>query len=111
MFARRHVADAQIGCEISSINQTLDTVNRLTVTYSVSGMLEGGVLLFGPLPSLGITQCDAPSKPSVRFGSESAVEGIDGDGRELWATESASPATAFTGEGTPIRLGIARVDG
>lgn len=97
-----------VDCVVSSIDQTLDTVKRLTVSYSVSGSLEGGVLLFGPLPNLDTAHCDTPTYPSVRFGSESAVEGIDGDGKELWGTESASPATAITDQGAPIRLGIAR---
>lgn len=103
-------ADSQAKCEIVSIDQKLDTVKQMTITYQIEGNLEGYRLLFGPIPTQATAECVAPTSPVVRVGANGAVKGKNGSGSDIWTTESFSPGSAVTGQGAPIRIGAAKKD-
>ncbi len=96
-------------CEIESIEQSIDVVNQLTVTYLIKEPnIEGKRLLFGPIPTEETAACENGELPTVRVGGSGAITGENGNGDRLWDTESFSPPEAVTGQGAPIRIGAAK---
>lgn len=83
-------SDAQ--CEIASIGQDVD---MLSVTYRVSGPLEGHTLEFGPVPTEALAACSDGVAPTMRF---VGVRGYDAEtGELLWTPEAISPPRASVG--------------
>jgi hypothetical protein len=98
--------DTQAECEVIEIDQKLDLVKQMTITYQIkepSGNIEGLRLLFGPIPTDATADC-AMGRPIVRVGANGAVKGKDGAGNDLWVTESFTPPDAVTNQGGPIRI-------
>ncbi len=96
---------AQADCDIKSVKQQLDQVQQLTITYTINEELENRVLLFGPLPEKETAGC---LDPIVRVAANGAIKGQDGEGNEIWVTESFSPTEAVTGQGGAIVIRAAR---
>lgn len=94
-------------CTIAGVDQKLDQVKQLTVTYAVTGDIENRVLLFGPLPTKETAGC---LDPIVRVAANGAISGNDGSGNKIWVTESFSPTEAITGQGGAIVVRAARED-
>jgi hypothetical protein len=92
-------------CTIAGIDQKLDQVKQLTVTYAITGEAENRVLLFGPLPTKETAGC---LDPIVRVAANGAISGNDGSGNKIWVTESFSPTEAITGQGGAIVVRAAR---
>ena len=100
-----------IDCTVEAIVQDLGATKRLTVVYTVSGPIEDGLLLFGPLPTVDTAMCDGDLLPSVRVASTDAVTGNAENGTQLWGTESFSPPEAVTNQGAPIQIHAVAVGG
>jgi hypothetical protein len=92
-----------VDCEVAWISQHLDAMvmTGMTVTFDVSGELEGGRLWVGPLPTSETAQCAGGSAAVVGL---SSVAGRDSNGEELWRLEAFSPSEAVTDQGAPITV-------
>lgn len=100
-----------IDCTVEAIVQELTATQRLTVVYTVSGPIEDGLLLFGPLPTADTAMCDGGLAPTVRVASTDAVTGNAENGTQLWGTESFSPSEAATNQMSPIQIHAVAVGG
>lgn len=98
---------AMADCTIASITQQLDVVEQLSINYTISGDLENRVLLFGPLPNKVTAGCE---NPIVRVAANGAIKGQNGEGADIWQTESFSPTEAVTDQGGAITVRAARVE-
>jgi hypothetical protein len=89
-------------CEVLSIEQQLDEIApKLTVTYSVSGDLEGRQLRVGPFPKPETAACTNGEAATVRVGN---VSGLDAAGDVVWTMESFDPDDAIVGQGAAISI-------
>ena len=93
-----------VECTVADIVQELEVTSALTVTYEVTGPLEGRRLRFGPLPTLELAACADGGQPIVRVGSNGSVRGVDASGTTVWVTQSFFPAEAATDVGAPISI-------
>lgn len=95
---------SQIECEVVSISQQLDlgTADTLSVTYNVTGPIEGRRLAIGPFPKREVAACMAGVVPEVRV-SQSGMKGKSGE-TDLWRTETFTPPDAVVDQGAPIRI-------
>ncbi|HWB80586.1 MAG TPA: hypothetical protein VG755_36730 [Nannocystaceae bacterium] len=100
-----------VDCSVDAIVQDLGATKRLTVVYTVSGPIEDGLLLFGPLPTEATAMCDGGVQPIVRVASTDAVTGNAENGTQLWGTESFSPSEAVTNQMSPIQIHAVAVGG
>ena len=91
-------------CEVVSIEQMLGTVNQLTVTYAVHGVVDNDVLAFGPLPTARTAKCAAGSLPTVHVASQDAVRGEDGTGAVIWNSATFDPTKVATGPSSLISI-------
>ncbi|HET6585320.1 MAG TPA: hypothetical protein VFG69_17800 [Nannocystaceae bacterium] len=99
-----------VDCEVASIEQQLDPIPVLRITYVVSGELDGRVLPFGPLPTAALAGCVDPALPSVRLGSGSLVVGFDGANAKIWDGTTFAPMSAATDDETAIAVDIVTSD-
>lgn len=98
-------APSMADCTVANLDQKLDQVKQLTVTYAITGELENRVLLFGPIPTKETAAC---VNPIVRVAANGAISGNNGEGTKLWVTESFSPTEALTDQGGAIIVRAAR---
>ncbi len=103
--------DSQLPCTVEAIVQDVDIVDQLTVVYQVSGALEGGVLLFGPLPNEALAECVGGVLPVVAPAGSGALRGNADNGAQIWGTESYSPAEVATNQAAPLQIFAAAVGG
>ncbi|MBL8942872.1 MAG: hypothetical protein JNK45_06990 [Myxococcales bacterium] len=98
----------QASCTVESILQELGaTPPQLTVTYAITGDLEGRTLRFGPLPTTTTAGCpDA----IVHVAAKSALSGEDADGRPIWATDNLSDIDAITNQAAAVVIRGARLE-
>lgn len=94
-------------CEVVDFQQLLDDTSRLTVTYNITGPLEGRVLLFGPLPDAELAQCDGGFAPRVRL-ETGGTRGLNSDGAAVWSVSSVNPAVGAPGDGGALTINAAR---
>jgi hypothetical protein len=100
--------DQQAKCSILEIDQKLEVVKQLTITYQLEqDNLEGARLLFGPIPTDETAECEAGLDARMRIGVNGA-KGKDGSDNTIWDTEAASPNEVITDQGAPIRIAAAR---
>ncbi len=98
---------SQASCTITELEQQLEKVKQLTITYNITDELENHVLLFGPLPTKATAKC---ADPIVKVSANGAIKGRNGDGDTVWETESFSPNAAVTGQGGEIVVKASRVE-
>lgn len=94
----------QIACTVTEIQQVLDATKSLTVRYDVTGLLEGGELHVGPIPSQELASCADGELPIMRIGSTSVVRGLDAAGNTTWTTEAFSPPEAAVDQDEPLYI-------
>ncbi len=95
-------------CEVTEFQQLLDVATRLTVTYNVSGPLENRVLLFGPLPTKELADCEGGLSPRVRL-ETGGTRGLDSSGSQVWRVSSVSASgEAVPGDGAELVVNAAR---
>ena len=92
--------DLGLDCDVVAIEEVTGQRPGLRVEYDVRGLTEGTHVLFGPLPTKDLTQCD----PTVRVGSNEAVQGFDAAGALLWKVISFDPDKAQTNQGQAIEI-------
>ncbi|MGH1347149.1 MAG: hypothetical protein ACRBN8_36645 [Nannocystales bacterium] len=94
-------------CEIVGYQQLLDDSSRLTVTYSITGPLEGRVLLFGPLPNAELAACDGGFAPRVRL-EVGGTRGYNSDGDTVWTVSTVSDSgVGAPGDGGALTVNAA----
>jgi len=96
--------DGTIDCEVEAIDQVLDNVQQLTVTYTVEGILDNAVLAFGPLPTAHTAHCAAGSLPTVHVSSNDAIRGEDATGTTIWQAATFDPTKVATGPSSIIHI-------
>jgi hypothetical protein len=102
------LCDGSIGstedCEVVSIDQHLDGVDQLTVTYTVDGIIDNDELAFGPLPTAKTAKCAAGLLPTVHVASQDAVRGEDATGTVIWEAATYDPTAVATGPSSVLRV-------
>lgn len=94
---------SQVECEVVTIEQRLDRVPQLSVTYRVlESDIEAQYVRFGPIPTEDLVDCEG-SAPIVSLDPNS-VAGTTDDGTVVWTTLSFSPNDAKTDQGQAIRI-------
>jgi hypothetical protein len=89
-------------CDVVSIVQELDVgTPKLTVTYAITGDLEGYQLLVGPLPTPEAAGCEEGTLAEVGLGD---ARGTDANGDSAWLTETFDPTQAVVNQGGAIRV-------
>jgi hypothetical protein len=95
-----------VDCEVASIEQQLDPIPVLRITYVVMGELDGGILPFGPLPTAALAGCVDPVLPTVRLSNGNLVVGFDGGNAKIWDGTTFAPELAATDDEAPIVVDI-----
>ncbi len=100
-----------VDCSIVWITQQFDATQDLTITYRIDSPLEGGALLFGPIPTAHTAQCAAGTTPTVEMTGTATVIGKDVDDNDVWHMDSFAPGEAATGDDAPIVVSVVPVGG
>lgn len=95
-----------VDCEVASIEQQLDPIPVLRISYVVTGELDGRVLPFGPLPTAALAGCVDPALPTVRLSNGNLVVGYDGTNTKIWDGSTFAPEIAATDDEAPIVVDI-----
>lgn len=93
---------AGASCTVIAIEQRLEPVRQLTVTYGVPGTVENTTLAFGPLPTRETAGCNDP----IVRASIGGTKGFDQEGSVVWEASSIEPLDAITDQGGALRVGI-----
>ena len=99
-----------VECEVASIEQQLEPIPVLRITYLVSGDLDGRVVPFGPLPTLALAGCADDVLLTVRLTNGNLVVGYDGGNTEIWDGADYAPNIAATDQDDPIVVDITRTN-
>jgi hypothetical protein len=97
-------------CDVAMIEQQLDPIPVLRITYVVSGDLDGKVVPFGPLPMLALAGCSDEVLPTVRLSNGNLVVGYDDASTEIWDGGTYDPSTAATDDEAAIVVQIERMN-
>jgi hypothetical protein len=99
-----------VECEVASIEQQLDPIPVLRITYVVSGELDGAIVPFGPLPTAALAACEGGTEPTVRLTNGNLVVGYDAGNEEIWDGADYAPAIVATDDAEAIVVDIARTN-
>ncbi len=97
-------------CDVAMIEQQLDPIPVLRISYVVSGDLDGKVIPFGPLPTAALAGCTEAVQPTVRLSNGNLVVGYDDGSAEIWDGADYDPAIVATDEQGPIVVQIERTN-
>lgn len=97
-------------CDVAMIEQQLEQIPVLRISYTVSGDLDGKVVPFGPLPTAALAGCEGDATPTVRLSNGNLVVGYDEGSAEIWDGADYDPAIAATDDEAPIVVQIERTN-